>query len=45
MKLELTDQQKAIQATAREFAQSELEPVAARLDREFDRRVFLGNLR
>jgi alkylation response protein AidB-like acyl-CoA dehydrogenase len=45
MVLELTDEQQAIQATAREFAQSELEPVAARLDREFDRRVFLGNLR
>jgi alkylation response protein AidB-like acyl-CoA dehydrogenase len=45
MILELNDRQKAIQATAREFAQAELEPVAARLDREFDRRVFLGNLR
>lgn len=45
MILELNDAQKTIQATAREFAQSELEPVASRLDREFDRRVFLGNLR
>lgn len=45
MILELTDEQKAIQAMAREFAQSELEPVADKLDREFDRRVFLGNLR
>lgn len=45
MILELNEAQQAIQATAREFAQAELEPVAARLDREFDRRVFLGNLR
>ncbi len=45
MNLELTKEQKLIQATARELAQAELEPVAARLDREFDRRTFLGNLK
>jgi alkylation response protein AidB-like acyl-CoA dehydrogenase len=45
MMLELTAEQRRLQATAREFAQAELEPVAAQLDREFDRRIFLGNLR
>ncbi|WP_242355137.1 acyl-CoA dehydrogenase family protein [Anaeromyxobacter sp. SG64] len=45
MNLELTEAQKAIQTTAREFAQAELEPVAAQLDREFDRRVFVANLK
>ncbi len=45
MVLELDEAQRAIQATAREFAQSELEPVASQLDRAFDRRVFVGNLR
>ncbi len=44
MNLELTPAQQAIQASARELAQAELEPVAARLDREFDRRTFVGNL-
>ncbi len=44
MNLEPTQEQKLVQATAREFAQAELEPVASRLDREFDRRTFVGNL-
>ncbi len=44
MNFELTPEQKAIQAAARELAQVELEPAAARLDREFDRRTFVGNL-
>ncbi|HZZ84065.1 MAG TPA: acyl-CoA dehydrogenase family protein [Anaeromyxobacteraceae bacterium] len=44
MDLDLTPEQKAIQAAARELAQAELEPAAARLDREFDRRTFVGNL-
>ena len=34
MKLELTDEQQMIQAMAREFAQSEIRPIAAEIDRE-----------
>ena len=34
MKLELTDEQQMIQATAREFADKEVKPVAAEVDRE-----------
>ncbi|MBN2385510.1 MAG: acyl-CoA dehydrogenase family protein [Anaerolineales bacterium] len=45
MNLELSAEQKIIQETAREFAQAELEPVAARMDREDDRGAFLANLK
>ena len=45
MMLELSEEQRRLQETARTFAQAELEPAAAQLDREFDRRIFLGNLR
>ncbi len=45
MYLELNEEQKLIQETAREFARVELEPVAARLDQEDDREAFLGNLK
>lgn len=45
MDLELNEEQKLIQETARDFARAELEPVAARLDREEDRPAFLDNLK
>lgn len=45
MFLELTEEQKLIQETARDFARTELEPLAARLDRGEDRPAFLANLR
>jgi alkylation response protein AidB-like acyl-CoA dehydrogenase len=45
MNLELNEEQKLIQDTARAFAQAELEPVAARLDQEDDQETFLGNLK
>jgi len=45
MFLELTEEQKLIQNTARDFARAELEPLAAKLDREDDRPAFLANLR
>ncbi|MFB3926666.1 MAG: acyl-CoA dehydrogenase family protein [Syntrophales bacterium] len=45
MNLDLTEEQKIIQDTARNFAKSELEPVAAKLDQEGDREIFLKNLR
>ena len=45
MNLDLTEDQKMIQDTARNFAKSELEPVAAKLDEEGDRETFLKNLR
>jgi alkylation response protein AidB-like acyl-CoA dehydrogenase len=45
MFLELNEEQKLIQETAREFAKAELEPLAARLDREDDRPAFLANLK
>jgi alkylation response protein AidB-like acyl-CoA dehydrogenase len=45
MYLELTETQKMIQDTARNFAKSELEPVAAKLDQQGDREAFLKNLR
>lgn len=45
MNLELNEEQKLIQNTARNFAQSELEPVAARLDQTGDQTVFLSNLK
>ena len=44
MYLELNEEQKLIQDTAREFARTELEPVAARLDQADDQAAFLGNL-
>ncbi len=44
MNFELTEEQKIIQATAREFAEKELAPAAADLDRGGDRKIFLGNL-
>ncbi len=45
MDLELTAEQEAIRDTVRRFARAELEPVAASLDRDGDRAVFLGNLK
>lgn len=45
MILELTEEQKLIQDTARDFARSELEPVAAELDRGDDRAPLLANLK
>ncbi|PKN60800.1 MAG: acyl-CoA dehydrogenase [Deltaproteobacteria bacterium HGW-Deltaproteobacteria-11] len=45
MNLDLTEDQKMIQDTARNFAKSELEPVAAKMDETEDRPTFLKNLR
>ncbi|WP_310598980.1 acyl-CoA dehydrogenase family protein [Desulfobulbus sp.] len=45
MNLDLTEEQKLIQDTARDFAKAELEPVAARLDQEKDRETLLANLK
>jgi butyryl-CoA dehydrogenase len=45
MNLDLTEEQKLIQDTAREFARSELEPMAACLDQNGDRPAFLANLK
>jgi butyryl-CoA dehydrogenase len=45
MNLDLTEEQKLIQDTAREFARGELEPLAARLDQDGDRPAFLANLK
>ncbi|HEY5976192.1 MAG TPA: acyl-CoA dehydrogenase family protein [Geobacteraceae bacterium] len=45
MFLELTEEQKLIQDTARDFARAELEPVAATLDQSDDRGPMLANLR
>lgn len=45
MNLELTEEQRMIQDTARQFAIAELEPVAAELDRGKDRQVFYANLK
>lgn len=45
MFLELTEEQRLIQDTAREFAQAELDPIAATLDQEGDPPAFLANLR
>jgi alkylation response protein AidB-like acyl-CoA dehydrogenase len=45
MDFELTAEQKAIQDTVRKFSRAELDSVAASLDREGDRSVFLGNLK
>jgi len=45
MYLELTEEQKIIQETARNFAVAELAPVAAMLDRGGDRQIYLDNLK
>jgi alkylation response protein AidB-like acyl-CoA dehydrogenase len=45
MYLDLTEEQKIIQETARNFAAAELEPVAAMLDRGGDRQIYLDNLK
>jgi len=45
MNLDLTEEQKLIQETARDFAKTELEPVAARLDQEKDRATLLARLK
>ena len=45
MNLELTEEQKLIQETARAFTQAELAPIADRLDRGEDHEVFLANLK
>ena len=45
MYLDLTEDQKMIQDTARNFARSELEPVAAKMDQAGDRETYLKNLR
>jgi alkylation response protein AidB-like acyl-CoA dehydrogenase len=45
MYLELTEEQKLIQETAREFAAAELAPVAAQLDESDDRGPMLANLK
>jgi alkylation response protein AidB-like acyl-CoA dehydrogenase len=45
MFLDLTEEQKLIQDTARNFAKAELEPLAAQLDQSDDRTPFLANLK
>ncbi|WP_020677772.1 acyl-CoA dehydrogenase family protein [Geopsychrobacter electrodiphilus] len=45
MNLDLTEEQKLIQQTAREFAEAELAPVAAQLDQNGDQQPFFDNLR
>ena len=45
MQLELNETQRMIQDTARNFARTELEPVAGKLDQVGDRETFLKNLR
>jgi alkylation response protein AidB-like acyl-CoA dehydrogenase len=45
MFLDLTEEQKLIQDTARDFARAELEPAAAELDRNNDRSPMLANLK
>jgi alkylation response protein AidB-like acyl-CoA dehydrogenase len=45
MNLDLNEEQKLIQDTAREFAQAELEPVAASLDQVDDEDLFHENLK
>src|SRR5512133_236154 len=45
MFLDLTEEQKLIQDTARDFAKAELEPVAAALDQSDDRSPLLANLK
>lgn len=45
MNLNLTEEQSLIQDMARNFAKTELEPVAAKLDQEGDRQTYLKNLK
>ena len=45
MFLDLTEEQKLIQGTARDFAKAELEPVAAALDQSDDRAPLMANLK
>ena len=45
MEFDLNDDQKRLQATAREFAKDELEPVAAELDRTGDQALLLDHLK
>src|SRR5512137_576644 len=45
LNFDLIEEQIIIQDTARRFAKTELEPLAARLDDEGDREAFLKNLR
>jgi len=45
MNFNLTEEQKLIQDTARNFAKAELEPVAAKHDQEGDRATYLKNVR
>jgi len=45
MNLDLTEEQKLIQDTAREFATVELEPAAAELDKGGDDQIFYSNLK
>ena len=45
MIVELTEEQKLIQDTARDFAKAELEPMAAKLDQDKDRDILLKNLK
>jgi alkylation response protein AidB-like acyl-CoA dehydrogenase len=45
MSFDLTEEQRLIQETARDFAQAELEPLAAKLDDQGDRPAFLENLK
>ncbi len=45
MFLDLTEEQKLIQDTARDFAKAELEPVAAELDQGSDRAPLMANLK
>jgi alkylation response protein AidB-like acyl-CoA dehydrogenase len=45
MNLDLTEEQRIIQDTARNFAKTELEPLAAKLDEQDDRTAFLANLK
>jgi hypothetical protein len=44
MNLDLNEEQKLIQQTAREFAEAELAPVAAQLDQGGDQQIFFDNL-
>ncbi|HBH30770.1 MAG TPA: acyl-CoA dehydrogenase, partial [Desulfofustis sp.] len=44
MNFELSEEQKLIQDTAREFAKAELEPVAAELDQGHNQQSFFENL-
>ncbi len=44
MDFALTEEQKMIQDTARQFAKVELAPIAAELDRKADRKLFLSKL-